>query len=81
MEQRLNRIVAETERYRITGFLSLPPDGYRSRLSDYLNAPDRTFLPLTDVQISPLDGGGGPEQHKFLALALRHIVFAVPFDE
>ena len=51
------RIVAETERYRITGLLRLPPDGYRSRLSDYLNAPERSFLPLTDVELEPLDGG------------------------
>jgi hypothetical protein len=81
VDQRLKRIVAETERYRITGFLRLPPDGYRSRLSDYLNAPDRAFLPLTDVELSPLDGAGGAEQHKFLALALSHIVFAVPVDD
>ena len=81
MDQRLKRIVAETERYRITGFLRLPPDGYRSRLSDYLNAPERLFLPLTDVQVSPLDGNGDLEQHKFLALALSHIVFAVPLDD
>jgi hypothetical protein len=81
MNQRLKRIIAETERYRITGFLSLPPDGYRSRLSDYLNAPDRSFLALTDVQVSPLEGGGGVEQYNFLALAVSHIAFAVPFDE
>ncbi len=81
MDQRLKRIIAETERYRITGLLSLPPDGYRSRLSDYLNAPERSFLPLTDVELSLLDGTGGVEQHGFLALALSHIVFAVPLDE
>ncbi len=82
MNQRLKRIVAETERYRITGFLSLPPDGYRSRLSDYLNAPDRSFLALTDVQVAPLDGGsGGVEQYNFLALAVSHIAFAMPFDD
>jgi hypothetical protein len=81
VDQRLKRIIAETERYRITGFLRLPPDGYRSRLSDYLNAPERSFLPLTDVELSPLDGTGGVEQHKFVALALGHIVFAVPVDD
>ena len=81
MDQRLKRIIAETERYRITGFVRLPPDGYRSRLSDYLNAPDRSFLPLTDVELTPLKSGGEVEQHKFLALAVSHIVFAVPLDE
>lgn len=81
MDQRLTRIIAETTRHRITGLLGLPPDGYRSRLSDYLNAPERSFLALTDVELSPLDGSGPPEHHQFLALSLRHILFAVPVDE
>ena len=81
MDQHLKRIIAETERYRIIGFLRLPQDGYRSRLSDYLNAPERSFLPLTDVELTPLTRSGDVEQHKFLALALSHIVFAVPLDD
>lgn len=81
MEQRPIRILAETERYRITGIVRLPPDGYRSRLSDYLNTPEHSFLALTDVELSPLNGGGAAEQHNFLALSLQHIVFAVPLDE
>ena len=81
MEQRLKQIIVETDRYRITGFVRLPPEGYRSRLSDYLNAPERAFLPLTDVELTPLDGTGSPERHQFLALALSHVVFAIPLDE
>ena len=81
MDQRLKRIIAETGRYRVTGMLRLPPDGYRSRLSDYLNAPERSFLPLTDVELTPLDGSGELEHHAFLALSLAHIVFAVPVDD
>lgn len=81
VEQGYTRIIAETDRYRITGTLLLPPEGYRSRLSDYLNAPDRAFVPLTDVELTSLNGDGGVERHKFLALALNHIVFAVPVDD
>jgi uncharacterized protein DUF6812 len=81
VDHRLTQIVAETERYRITGFLRLPPDGYRSRLSDYLNSPDRLFLPLTDVEVTPLDGVGNVERHKFLALGISHVVFALPVNE
>lgn len=81
MEQRPIRILAETERYRITGIVRLPPDGYRSRLSDYLNTPEHSFLALTDVELSPLNGSGTAERHNFLALSLQHIVFAVPLDE
>ena len=38
----------ETARHRITGILTLPSDGYRSRLSDFLNASERDFISLTD---------------------------------
>jgi hypothetical protein len=81
MEQRDERIVLETERYRITGALRLPRDGYRSRLTDYLNASERAFIPLTDVAMSRLDGTGEVEHREFLALALGHIVLAMPAEE
>jgi hypothetical protein len=81
VDQRPVRILAETERYRITGVVFLPPDGYRSRLSDYLNTPEHAFLALTDVELTPLSNGGPAEQHRFLALSLQHIVFAVPLDQ
>jgi Family of unknown function (DUF6812) len=80
VEQHPTRIVAETDRYRITGVVRLPPDGYRSRLSDYLNTPEHSFLALTDVELTPLNGTGSVEHHQFLALSLRHIVFAKPLD-
>ena len=73
--------MAETERHRLTGVVRLPPDGYRSRLSDFLNTPEHSFLAVTDVELTPLDGSGTSEQHQFLALSIRHIVFAVPLDE
>jgi len=81
MEQREQRIVVETDRYRITGLLSLPRDGYRSRLTDYLNAAERDFLALTDVQLEPLDGGFEATRHEFLALSLSHVVLALPAAE
>jgi len=81
VEQRPIRILAETDRYRITGVVRLPPDGYRSRLSDYLNTPEHSFLALTDVELAPLSGNEPAEQHRFMALSLHHIVFAVPLDD
>jgi hypothetical protein len=81
VEQRDERIIVETERYRITGILRLPRDGYRSRLTDYLNSSERSFLPLTDVEITPLDNAGaGSERRGFIALSLRQIVLAMPVD-
>ena len=78
MEHRDEQIVVETPRHRITGMLRLPRDGYRSRLTDYLNASERAFLPLTDVEVSTLDGAGEPERRAFLAVSLTHIVLAMP---
>lgn len=71
----------ETDRHRITGVLRLPADGYRSRLTDYLNASERTFVALTDVEVAALDREARIEHRPFLALSLRHIVLAMPADE
>lgn len=76
MGQRRERVRIETERLRIEGELTLARDGYRSRVSDVLNAAERDFITLTDVTVSPLEGGP-VELHPFLTLARRHIVFAV----
>lgn len=80
MEKQPTQIVAETERYRITGKLRLPPEGYRSRLSDYLNAAERAFLSLTDVEVAPLDGDAPARQLPFAAVAVAHLVFVAPAD-
>ncbi len=76
MDHRRERIRIETERHRIVGFLTLARDGYRSRISDVLNASERDFLTLTEVSVEPL-AGGPVELYPFLTLARRHIVFAV----
>jgi hypothetical protein len=75
MDHRQERILIETPRHRIQGFLTLARDGYRSRVSDVLNASEREFLTLTEVTVAPLDGGP-TERHPFLAVARRHIVLA-----
>src|SRR6267154_4947833 len=75
-EHRQERIRIETERHRIEGVLTLARDGYRSRVSDVLNASERDFITLTDVTVAPLEGGAR-ELHPYLTLARRHIVFAV----
>jgi hypothetical protein len=76
MEKREERIRLETERYRITGTMTFPAGGYRSRLSDSLNAPEREFISLTDVTVEPL-GGGQAERHEFVVVGRRHVVMAL----
>jgi hypothetical protein len=79
VEHRDERILVETDRYRITGVLRLPRDGYRSRLTDYLNSSDRAFVALTDVEIVPFEGGE-TQRRPFLAVSLNHVVLAMPLD-
>lgn len=77
MDTREERVVVETERYRLTGTVRLPAEGYRSRLTDHLNAGEHEFLALTGVQIVSLDDPSRPPtQHEYVALGRRHIVFA-----
>ncbi len=79
-EYRQERIRIETERHRIEGVLTLARDGYRSRVSDVLNAAERDFITLTEVTVAPLEGGP-IELFPYLSLARRHIVFAVAAPE
>jgi hypothetical protein len=79
MDSRNERVLIETERYRILGDLTLPRDGYRSRMTDFLNAAERDFIALTAVTITPLDGGEESNQ-EFIAVSRRHVVLAMPID-
>lgn len=80
VEQRGETIIVETDRHRIRGVLQLPTDGYRSRLTDYLNSSEREFLALTDVEVTNLEGSSEVEKRDFIALSLRHIVLAMPAE-
>lgn len=75
-EERRERIRLETPRHRIEGTILLAADGYRSRVSDVLNASERDFLTLTDATLQPLDGGP-VERHEFLAVGRAHVVYVV----
>jgi hypothetical protein len=81
VDQRTVRIIVETDRHRIVGQVLLPTDGYRSRLTDYLNASEREFLALTDVEVTLLEGSPRIEKRDYIALSLRHVVLAMPADD
>jgi hypothetical protein len=80
METRVERVVLETPKHRIVGDLTLPREGYRSRLSDFLNRGDLEFIPLVNAEISSMNGGA-TEQRSFLAVALSHVQLAYPYEE
>ena len=79
MESRVERVVLETDRSRIVGDVTLPREGYRSRLSDYLNRGDLDFIPVVNAEITTL---GGTEQYprRFVAVARSHIHLAYPLS-
>ena len=84
MQHRHEHVYVETARHRITGVLTLPADGYRSRLSDLLNAPERDFIALSAAIVQELDGDRTIQQHEFIAVHRQHVVFAVslgPVDD
>jgi hypothetical protein len=75
---RTERIVLETDRYLIVGDLHLPREGYRSRLSDYLNHGDISFISLVNAEIRPIDGNEPAQQRAFVAVACSHVKLAYP---
>ena len=77
---RSERVRLETARHEITGTLQLPHEGFRSRTTDFLNAHDREFVALTDVEVVPFDSARAPERHGYLAVALRHVVIVVELE-
>ena len=80
-EVRLERIVVETDRYRVEGDVKLPKEGYRSRISDYINRPEQEFLTLINVELRSIDGSGRDWDTPILMLARRHIRLVVPTSE
>ena len=78
--QRKERIELETTRHRMTGAVTLSQNGFRSRVSDLLNATEREFIALTDVTLTPLDGGD-VVQRDFVAVSRQHIVFVAPLAD
>lgn len=77
VQHRYERISIDTPRHRIVGIATLAADGYRSRLSDLLNAPERDFIALTDATVTELDGDRTVSRHGFIAVHRQHVVFAV----
>ena len=77
MQFRRERVRIETARHVIEATLQLPQEGFRSRLTDFLNAQGDDFLALTDAEVTWLDSSRAPERHEYLALAARHVVLVI----
>ena len=78
-DMRREKVVLETSRYRITGEVTLPAEGVRTRLSDLLNAEGLSFISLVDAELTALDGAGS-ERRDFVAVAREHVQIAYEDD-
>ncbi len=78
METRTERVVLQTPTHEIIGDLTLPREGYRSRLSDFLNRGDANFIPLVNAEISERNGSGRGNSinRSFIAVARDHVRLA-----
>ena len=71
----------ETDRYRVEGIMTLPEEGYRSRVSDHVNRRDQEFFTVIDAELVALDGSGRDWKAPVLMLSRRHIRLVVPAPE
>jgi hypothetical protein len=78
-ERRIERVQFETDRQRIVGDVTLPPEGYQSRFSDSLNRVEIDFIPLVNVEVSSLMGGD-VERYPFMVISKLHVRIAFPID-
>jgi hypothetical protein len=81
VDVRQEKVMVETDRYRVEGMLTLPKEGYRSRVSDHVNRRDQEFFTLLDCELTSLDGSGHDWTTPVLMLARRHIRLIVPASD
>lgn len=80
METQIQRVVLETSTRRIVGDLTLPAEGYRTRISDLLNRRDISFLAVANATLEDLDGnaGGTPVELDFVAIGIGQLELVYP---
>src|SRR5438874_13221014 len=81
LDLRHEDIVLETDRYRIEGKLTLPREGYRSRLSEYVNQRDREFFAINDATVTALDAPTTTRQASLPLAAGAHVRPVAPAAE
>jgi hypothetical protein len=79
MDLQKQKVVVETDRYRVTGAMTLPAEGFRSRLSDHINREELVFFTIEDAELTPLDGGESWTA-PVLMLARSHVRLVTPGD-
>lgn len=80
MHVRRQRVRIETARHEIEGTLQMPNEGYRSRMTDFLNAQEQDFVPVTDAAVTWLDGSRPAKRLAYVAVSIRHVVLVTELD-
>ena len=80
MDLRKEKVMLETDRYRLEGLMTLPAEGFGSRLSDHVNRRDVEFFTVQDATLTPLDGGRDWTA-SVLMVATRHVRLIGPGDD
>jgi hypothetical protein len=61
--------------------MTLPAEGYRSRVSDHVNRRDQEFFTILNAELVALDGSGRDWKAPVLMLARRHVRLVVPASD
>lgn len=80
MRHRRLRVRLETARHVIEGTVQLPGEGYRSRITDFLNAQETDFLAVTDAELGRIGEEHTPEAHPYLAVSVRHVILVAELE-
>ncbi|HUN54691.1 MAG TPA: hypothetical protein VMU29_05990 [Smithella sp.] len=75
---RHERVMVETANYRVEGDITLPQEGYRNELFDYLNRRNQEFLIIMNAEMTALDGSGRDWQAQSITLAKKHVRLIAP---
>lgn len=82
MDTHTQRVVLETAQHQIVGELTLPREGYRSRISDFLNQSDLAFIPLSHATIVDRRPSGAiAVEREFIAVGAAHVQLAYPEED
>lgn len=70
---RREKIVVETDRYRVEGEITLSHEGYKVELSDCLNRAGQEFIVIVNPEMTSLDGSEFDWSADVLMLSKRDI--------
>lgn len=79
IDARNERIIVETDRFRVEGDITLlPHEDSLDAIYKYINRSDQKFLPLANVEAVALDGSGQGWNSPSLNLEIKNIRIIVP---